>query len=308
MNTPPGVDPHCRVTMLIPSRDRPRQAIEAAISAIENAVLPNTNVQIIADGHDWGSPVGLQYSDAWGMMRRQLPGYAHRIQATYQAPHLGLVATLNRQVTVTVGVDGLANEHCCNQVNCGRVTHVGFMGDDHRIRTPGWDHTLAAAAGPWGIAYGDDGIQGAELPTAVVMSADIIRVLGKMGPPTLYHMYVDNYWRTLGESINGLTYVPGVSIPHLHPSVGLAELDESYMRTNAPEQYERDSAAWELYQRVQLLDDIELILHHKGRAARELEMLKAAVMHGLVSERIAIPPELVALYPEAIAKLGEEQS
>jgi hypothetical protein len=120
-------------------------------------------------------------------------------------------------------------------------------GDDHRVRTRGWDEALTDAAGPVGIAYGDDLIQGVELPTSVVMSSDIVRTLGQMVPPTLQHLFVDDYWKALGIGIGQLHYVPEVVIEHMHPSAGKAEMDDSYAITNHPDRYESDSAAWKAY-------------------------------------------------------------
>ncbi len=279
--------PHMRVKMLIPSRGRPEQAMEAATSAMGLASLPNTSVVVIADGHGWSSNEGAQYGAAWDSMRAKLPNID--VQMRFQADHLGLVGTLNSAAVVEVSGTELMSEHHCRRVYCGRTTHIGFMGDDHRVRTAGWDYTLATAAGPWGVAYGDDGIQHENLPTAVVMSADIVRVLGKMGPPTLYHMYVDNYWEELGRGIGRLIYMPNVRIEHLHPSAGLAEIDESYERTNAPEQYERDSAAWELYRRGQLLDDVERVVWHRDEPER-----RAAQYRQIATRTIPLSPSVIA--------------
>ena len=58
---------------------------------------------------------------------------------------------------------------------------LGFMGDDHRPRTQGWDHKLSMAIaqmGGTGISYGNDLIQGANIPTAVWMSSCIVETLG----------------------------------------------------------------------------------------------------------------------------------
>lgn len=280
--------PHRRVAMLIPSRDRPQRAMEAAISALVNIACANTFVQVVADGHGFGSQMGFEYGEALDATREAYPQHATSLGLTYQSQHLGLVGTLNKAATFAgAGSEPMhRHEHACRRAwDCGRVTHIGFMGDDHRVRTPGWDYALAKAAGPWGVAYGDDGIQHEALPTATVMSADIVRVLGKMGPPTLYHMYIDNYWEALGRGLGHLVYMPNILIEHLHPSAGLAEMDESYERTNAPEQYERDSAAWELYRRGQLLDDIEQVLWQRDEPKRWHEqMFQIARVRAPISE------------------------
>src|SRR5690349_16875036 len=73
---------------------------------------------------------------------------------------------------------------------------VGFMGDDHRPRTKGWDSRYLEVLRELktGIVYGDDGFQRERLPTQVAMTADIIRALNYMAPPVLTHMFVDNFW------------------------------------------------------------------------------------------------------------------
>jgi hypothetical protein len=101
----------------------------------------------------------------------------------------------------------------------GRYRALCSMGDDHRPRTDGWDTALLAAldaTGGTGIAYGDDLLQGSNLPTCPVISADIVAALGWMCLPSLSHFFVDDVWRVLGEQAGCLHYVPGVITEHLH--------------------------------------------------------------------------------------------
>ena len=126
---------------------------------------------------------------------------------------------------------------------------IGFMGDDHLPRTPGWDLEIGSVFkhyGP-GIVYGNDLIQGPNLPTAVFMTADIIKTLGYMVPPGLTHMYLDNTWKTWGEGMGRLHYMPHVIIEHLHPIAGKAEWDDRYVEVNAGHQYASDEAAYKNY-------------------------------------------------------------
>lgn len=225
-----------RLMMIIPSMGRPDAALAAARSVLDNAVLPTTAVQVAVDG-----PHGNEQRDAYLAITR-----SGDISLSIGGPHRGMVATLNYQAAMLLG-SKLAVDHECHWRGCDHITHVGFMGDDHRVRTRGWDRALTVAAGPLGIAYGDDLIQGVELPTAVVMGADIVRTLGQMVPPTLQHLFVDDYWKALGLGTNRLRYVPEVVIEHMHPSVGKAETDASYEVTNHPDRYESDGAAWREY-------------------------------------------------------------
>lgn len=126
---------------------------------------------------------------------------------------------------------------------------VGFMGDDHRPRTKGWDKAYIDALRELGtgLVYGNDLLQGERIPTQVAMTADIVRTLGYMAPPKLGHMYVDNAWLALGRALDRITYLPGVIIEHLHPLAGKGEWDEGYNRVNSPGQYDRDRVFFQLW-------------------------------------------------------------
>jgi hypothetical protein len=95
-----------------------------------------------------------------------------------------------------------------------------------------------------GIVYGNDLLQGKRLPTQVAMTADIIRALGYMVPPELFHMYADDWWKVLGHNAGCLRYLPDVIVEHMHPVAGKAEWDEGHKRVNAQEVYDRDYAAY----------------------------------------------------------------
>lgn len=131
---------------------------------------------------------------------------------------------------------------------------IGFMGDDHRPRTSGWDAAYLDALRELGtgIVYGDDLLQGEKLPTQVAMTSDIIRALGYMAPPTLTHMYVDNFWLDLGRRAGFLRYLPDVVVEHLHPVAGKAEWDAGHIRVNAPQMYAADRTAYARYTVEQL--------------------------------------------------------
>ena len=86
-----------------------------------------------------------------------------------------------------------------------------FIGDDHRFRTPDWDIALSRAIGSApGISYGNDLLQGENLPTAVMMSKAIVSALGGMVPPKLRHLYLDNFWKKIGQDLGNLVYLPDV--------------------------------------------------------------------------------------------------
>lgn len=210
-----------KLAMLIPTRQRPKAALEAAGEALRLAG-GDTTILVCVDGDD-----DPGYRDD-AFVQPGLTRCTHPVRS-------GLVATLNRWSVFALKF-----------IDCG-FTHVGFMGDDHRARTHGWDLTLMESAGG-GLAYGNDLLQRSLLPTSIVMHADIVRGVGRMVPPALWHMYCDDYWLALGRAGEGhgcgITYRDDVIIEHMHPSAGKAELDESYQETNSPEQFETDREAW----------------------------------------------------------------
>jgi len=133
---------------------------------------------------------------------------------------------------------------------------IGFAGDDHLPRTPGWAGRYLAELRELGtgIVYGDDGIQGQRLPTQWAMTADIVRALGRMVPADVEHLYCDNAIKDLGEAVGCLRYLPDVLIEHMHPVAGKAPMDAGYARVNRAEQYAKDRAAYETW-RDRLLPD-----------------------------------------------------
>lgn len=135
---------------------------------------------------------------------------------------------------------------------------IGFLGDDHRPRTKGWDAAYLAALRDLGtgFVYGDDLYQGERLPTQWAMTADIVRALGYMTPPDLWHLFVDDFVRDLGRAAGCIRYLPDVVVEHLHPLAGKAAWDDSYRRSNAPEMYARDGAAYRAYLRDGFLADV----------------------------------------------------
>lgn len=148
--------------------------------------------------------------------------------------------------------EGPGGHGLCGPLNwatrlCSAVyDYVGFMGDDHLPRTQGWDEQMAGELDSLEprIAYGNDLIQGANLPTAVFMQSRMIRAMGFMAPQAMRHLYLDNFWKELGQRTGGLRYRDDVIIEHLHPVAGKAPMDEGYRRVNAAEADRRDREAW----------------------------------------------------------------
>ncbi len=126
---------------------------------------------------------------------------------------------------------------------------VSAIGDDCVPRTKGWDAVVVETLRllGTGLCYGNDLLQGEDLPTVCFMTSDIVRTLGYMSPPALTHMYCDNFWLELGRGLDRIRYLAEVVIEHLHPSKGKSASDAVYEESDAL--MERDRLAFEDYMR-----------------------------------------------------------
>ena len=130
-----------------------------------------------------------------------------------------------------------------------KYRHFAFLGDDHRPRTKNWDVEFINKLDELGtgLVYGNDLLQGENLATAVAMTGNIVKELGGMVPQDMIHLYLDNFWMTLGKDLNALAYMPEVILEHLHPVAGKAEWDDQYREVNAPDVYSADKKALDDY-------------------------------------------------------------
>lgn len=128
-----------------------------------------------------------------------------------------------------------------------RSKHLAFMGDDHRPRTVGWDSAYVEELERLGtgLVYGNDLIQGANLPTQVAMTSDIVLATGHMVPPGIQHLWIDNAWLALGRALGAITYLPDVIVEHCHPLAGTARMDAGYAECNTDERSNADRAVFE---------------------------------------------------------------
>lgn len=208
------------LVVIVPSRGRPDSARELA-QTFHRTCTADTELVFAVDEDD-----------------PELDGYRSMLGVlTLARPNRSMVEALNRVAAEVLG-------------RRDPPQAIGFMGDDHRPVTRGWDAAyLEALTTLPGFVYGDDRVQGVNLPTQVAISTPVVQALGHMAPPVLRHMYVDNYWLTLGRSSGCITYLPRVVVEHLHPVAGTAEWDDGYRRVNAREVYEQDRTAIEAYMR-----------------------------------------------------------
>jgi len=211
-----------QVLLIVPTRSRPEKSLEFYEAFRENSSI--TDLLFALDDDDVEYP--------------QIECVQYEIN-----PRMGMNGTLNY----------VANKYA------EEYDYLAFMGDDHRIRTKDWDKDLVASITGFenGVAYGNDLLQGSNLPTAVLMDAHIVRKLGYMAPPKQRHLYLDDFWKELGNALGTLRYSPGVIIEHLHFTNGKADSDALYQEVNAPELYNKDREAYNEYLANDFNSDLE---------------------------------------------------
>lgn len=223
------------LVVLCPSRNNPAALIEAATSFAATVTGPSTFFIGVVDFDDPKLEEYVAKATSSGTMLMQVPP--------------GSAGSMNAAMN-------WAAEHWSQEADI-----VGFIGDDHRFRTKGWDRAIEMVlkGQGGGFAYADDLAQRENLPTQVFISSDIIRALGWMGLPGARHLYLDNTWKQLGDGAGCLYYIPDIVIEHLHPAYGKGTWDENHIRVNSEEMYSHDRAIYEAWLETKAAEDIERV-------------------------------------------------
>ena len=168
----------------------------------------------------------------------------------------GVIREVNPRLKMNGTLNLLATKHA------DKYETITFMGDDHVVRTEGWDEMLYKTIKDrgFGIAYGNDLFQGENLPTQVMISTNIIKELGFMAPPTLIHLFMDNFWKVFGQVLGCLDYRGDVIIEHMHYMAGKSQSDAQYLEVNSSEVSSHDAVAFKHYAENQLKEDAIRVL------------------------------------------------
>jgi hypothetical protein len=234
------------VLVLAPTRGRPERAAEMVASFRDTVRLLSTNIILVVDRND---PRCSDYLSIPGRFDRAAAGIP--------------LWPPDRPGVLLLDDDETGNLVKATNSAARRVWHedliLGHVGDDHLFRTPGWDIAIRDALIEPGVAYGNDGTHGDAIPTGCFISASVARSLGWLALPTANHLYIDNAWKTLGERLGALHYLPKVLIEHMHPAVGKAQWDTGYELNNSHAMYAHDRAAYQAWLMGQIDRDIERV-------------------------------------------------
>jgi hypothetical protein len=138
------------------------------------------------------------------------------------------------------------------------------LGHDTIIKTMDWERLVMAHVGKKAVIYPDDGIQHEWLPTMAWLDARVVKALGYMAPPSIKHLYIDNFWHTLGSNLESIKYLPDVYFEHVHPTVGKRAWDETTGQLNTREAYQAGKDQFLAYMCSRFFRDLD-----KAKAAMQ---------------------------------------
>ena len=165
------------IALFCPSRGRPKDAAALLESFTATKALPTTELFFCVDTDD---PDLLEYS---GVIAPSAP---------------------------TGDPTGPLNVHAL----AARTEVVGFIGDDSRLETPGWDVQVERALERPGFCWAMDGTSERPWPSTVFVSREIVKALGWLALPDLRRGFFDVVWVHLAQETGTARPLPDVLIRH----------------------------------------------------------------------------------------------
>jgi hypothetical protein len=192
-----------RVVIIMPTRGRPAGAMAAYESAVATATEEDTKVIATLDEGD---------------------------------PYLGGYSGALLEDSVVCGGNMIERTNIAAAEVVERFDIIGWMADDNRMLTEGWDRAvLDAMRDGVGFVNLNDLFWSEKAPNDKPVNtftrASIVRALGYFANPVTSHHFMDDTWRILGNSTDSSVYLESVICEHLHPVNKKAEWDASYRET-----------------------------------------------------------------------------
>lgn len=107
--------------------------------------------------------------------------------------------------------------------------NYGFLADDAILNAQGMLRLLENEAKNWNMSYPDDGIHGERMATMPCIGGDLVRACGFLSPPGFMHEGIDVIWTVIAQKLGFARYMPQLSYTHVHPLMGRAKWDKTYI-------------------------------------------------------------------------------
>ena len=134
-----------------------------------------------------------------------------------------------------------------------------WVDDDCVCETDAWDLLLylPLKVKGYGVSWPNDGIQQGNLPTKGMATTNLLDIFGFFSIPGTIHLFVDNFWKRIGEELESAHYAPNVLMMHNHWVNKRAEVDKTYHLSMARETWDHDERLFTDYLTGDFHDDID---------------------------------------------------
>lgn len=218
-----------QIKVICPTRSRPKECKRMVDSFLENSCM--STIKLYLDNDD---PCLDEYRDT--------------------------IKNVSYEIDFRKPTTEIINSHWNNSAEIYK--YFSTTNDDFIYRTKNWDLKLVSEIklkGGIGIAYGNDLLQGVNMPTTSVISREIVEALGWLQMPRLTHLFGDNVWHVIGKACNCISYRQDVIIEHIHAFSNKVGKDETFNRTNSQEMYRKDEQAFIQWLKEESKEDIEKV-------------------------------------------------
>lgn len=145
------------------------------------------------------------------------------------------------------------------------MTFCGWLGDDVIPETPNWDTRLIARLTGWNFVSCDDALRAPKTAgSAMLWSGDLLRAIGYVYPPDLYHMYPDTVIEEIGKATGCWTIDMSTLVRHLNAERTGAK-DDTYRKTVS--HWAEDDKAflhWKEYEKPKAIERVLALMEEKG--------------------------------------------
>jgi hypothetical protein len=150
------------------------------------------------------------------------------------------------EVTVKWGLSN-GKIHACNRdlEDLPECDIIILMSDDMKFLSFGYDDEIRVAFKKYfpnldGVIHYPDSHALDRTMTLTIMGINLFKQLGYLYHPSFDSVYADNHLTEMTKAMKRYVFINKQIFDHFHPGWGMAEFDEQYRRTEAPENYKKD--------------------------------------------------------------------
>lgn len=208
-----------KISYIFPSRSRPKKFFEGL-----------ANINDMSDSDDYEIICALDQDDE-----------------TMNSGEIIEEAEDYNNVKIFYGLSGGKISACNREVS--KISHdtsiICLFSDDMKFLKFGFDNDIRDAFSKFfpsldGVVHFPDSHALARTMTMTMMGVNLYKQLGYLYHPDFFSVYADNHITEMAKAMNKYVFVNKKILDHFHPGWNMAEWDDQYRRTEAPENYKRD--------------------------------------------------------------------